>query len=60
MAGDTHDFEYYREKIGGGETARAMHHFVNGGGGAYLSIGTALDFPKDAAGCRLGILSADR
>jgi hypothetical protein len=23
-----------------------MHHFVNGGGGAYLSIGTALDFPK--------------
>ena len=21
-----------------------MHHFVNGGGGAYLSIGTALDF----------------
>jgi Calcineurin-like phosphoesterase/Short repeat of unknown function (DUF308) len=46
MAGDTHDFEYYREKIGGGETARAMHHFVNGGGGAYLSIGTALDFPS--------------
>src|SRR5262249_59734103 len=26
---------------------RVMHHFVNGGGGAYLSIGTALDFPKD-------------
>ena len=37
MAGDTHDFEYYRD----GRT----HHFVNGGGGAYLSIGTALDFP---------------
>ena len=47
MAGDTHDFEYYREKLGAGETARVMHHFVNGGGGAYLSIGTALDFPKD-------------
>ena len=46
MAGDTHDFEYYREKMDGG---RAMHHFVNGGGGAYLSIGTALDFPKQPA-----------
>ena len=29
--------------------ARVMHHFVNGGGGAYLSIGTALDFPKEPA-----------
>ena len=46
MAGDTHYFEYYREKMDGG---RAMHHFVNGGGGAYLSIGTALDFPKQPA-----------
>ena len=60
MAGDTHDFEYYREKIGGGDSARVMHHFVNGGGGAYLSIGTALDFPKQPAGRRLGILSEDR
>ena len=25
-----------------------MHHFVNGGGGAYLSIGTALDWPSMA------------
>src|SRR5262249_23371706 len=41
MAGDTHDFEYYREKIGGGGVTQVMHHFVNGGGGAYLSIGTA-------------------
>ena len=49
MAGDTHDFEYYREKIGGGGAAQVMHHFVNGGGGAYLSIGTALDFPKQPA-----------
>src|SRR6516165_9051111 len=47
MAGDTHDFEYYAEEIGGG--AQVMHHFVNGGGGAYLSIGTALDFPKQPA-----------
>src|SRR6516164_156188 len=49
MAGDTHDFEYYREKIDGNGAARVMHHFVNGGGGAYLSIGTALDFPKEPA-----------
>ena len=26
-----------------------MHHFVNGGGGAYLSIGMALDFPNEPA-----------
>jgi hypothetical protein len=45
MAGDTHDFEYYRESLGADGT-RVMHHFVNGGGGAYLSIGTALDFPS--------------
>ena len=44
MAGDTHDFEYYRNGQGSG----AQHHFVNGGGGAYLSIGTALDWPKRA------------
>jgi uncharacterized membrane protein HdeD (DUF308 family) len=49
MAGDTHDFEYYREKISRDGTTRTMHHFVNGGGGAYLSIGTALDFPKHPA-----------
>ena len=49
IAGDTHDFEYYREKIGGADGTQVMHHFVNGGGGAYLSIGTALDFPKQPA-----------
>jgi Calcineurin-like phosphoesterase/Short repeat of unknown function (DUF308) len=49
MAGDTHDFEYYREKIGGNGATQIMHHFVNGGGGAYLSIGTALDFPQQPA-----------
>jgi hypothetical protein len=49
MAGDTHDFEYYRESSGNGDSARVMHHFVNGGGGAYLSIGTALDFAKQPA-----------
>jgi uncharacterized membrane protein HdeD (DUF308 family) len=41
MAGDTHDFEYYREPGADGAL-----HFVNGGGGAYLSIGTALDWPR--------------
>jgi hypothetical protein len=49
MAGDTHDFEYYREKISADGATRVMHHFVNGGGGAYLSIGTALDFPQEPA-----------
>ena len=44
MAGDTHDFEYYRHPQGAG----VQHHFVNGGGGAYLSIGTALDWPRQA------------
>jgi hypothetical protein len=43
MAGDTHDFEYYVERYETGGGAKAMHHFVNGGGGAYLSIGTALE-----------------
>jgi uncharacterized membrane protein HdeD (DUF308 family) len=46
MAGDTHDFEYYKERLGSDRDNRVMHHFVNGGGGAYLSIGTALDFPN--------------
>jgi len=41
MAGDTHDFEYYRDA--------ATHYFVNGGGGAYLSIGTSLDWPARPA-----------
>lgn len=39
MAGDTHDLEYYREDNG-------RIHFVNGGGGAYLSFGTSLDWPS--------------
>jgi hypothetical protein len=43
MAGDTHDFEYYGEPPAEGRPA--AHFFVNGGGGAYLSLGTALDWP---------------
>jgi hypothetical protein len=44
MAGDTHDFEYYAEPPRGGQPA--VHYFVNGGGGAYLSLGTSLDWPE--------------
>ena len=44
MAGDTHDMEYYIEPPGKDDD-HAMHHFVNGGGGAYLSIGTAMAKP---------------
>jgi uncharacterized membrane protein HdeD (DUF308 family)/3',5'-cyclic AMP phosphodiesterase CpdA len=45
MAGDTHDLEYYREELP--NTKQTMHHVVNGGGGAYLSFGTALAWPKE-------------
>jgi uncharacterized membrane protein HdeD (DUF308 family) len=41
MAGDTHDLEYYIEPPKDAET-NTMYHFVNGGGGAYLSIGTVM------------------
>ena len=41
MAGDTHDLEYYIEPPINTSTS-TMHHFVNGGGGAYLSIGAAM------------------
>jgi uncharacterized membrane protein HdeD (DUF308 family) len=43
MAGDTHDFEYYLEPPRPGSSA--VHYFVNGGGGAYLSLGSALQWP---------------
>ena len=45
MAGDTHDFEHYRDE----SVSPPVHHVVNGGGGAYLSIGTALDWPEQPA-----------
>jgi 3',5'-cyclic AMP phosphodiesterase CpdA len=47
MAGDTHDLEFYREP--GGRGSDPALHFVNGGGGAYLSFGTPLDWPAEAA-----------
>jgi len=46
MAGDTHDFEFYKQKYTAGDKPAEMFHFVNGGGGAYLSIGTAIGFPE--------------
>jgi uncharacterized membrane protein HdeD (DUF308 family) len=46
MAGDTHAFEYYVAESGEGRNPRRIHHFVNGGGGAYLSIGGALAWPE--------------
>jgi len=46
MGGDTHDFEFYREKYMADGQAREMLNFVNGGGGAYLSIGTVLAYPQ--------------
>ena len=48
MAGDTHDLEYYREPGNGGRRGSVVH-MVNGGGGAYLSFGTALDWPAAPA-----------
>jgi len=49
MAGDTHDLEHYVERYRAGGTERVMHHFVNGGGGAYLSSGTSLAWPASPA-----------
>jgi hypothetical protein len=46
MAGDTHAFEYYRAEADAARNPRRIHHFVNGGGGAYLSIGAALAWPE--------------
>jgi hypothetical protein len=48
MAGDTHAFEYYLQEADQGQSERPMHYFVNGGGGAYLSIGGALAWPEMA------------
>ncbi len=46
MAGDTHDLEYYKE-LPQNNDGHTMHHFVNGGGGAYLSIGAAMAKAQD-------------
>jgi 3',5'-cyclic AMP phosphodiesterase CpdA len=49
LAGDTHDLEHYVERYRADGEARVMHHLVNGGGGAYLSSGTALAWPAEPA-----------
>lgn len=54
MAGDTHDLEYYAEEHPGDPLPSVAHHFVNGGGGAYLSFGTALAWPAKPATKRWG------
>lgn len=46
MAGDMHDFERYREPYDVGGEKRTMHHFVNGGGGAYIVVGLPFDWPS--------------
>jgi uncharacterized membrane protein HdeD (DUF308 family) len=45
MAGDTHYFEHYRDTYPTPDGTHTALHFVNGGGGAYMSIGTPLDWP---------------
>ncbi len=45
MAGDTHDLEYHQEPVQGESGSSIVHHWVNGGGGAYLSFGSALAWP---------------
>jgi 3',5'-cyclic AMP phosphodiesterase CpdA len=54
MAGDTHDLEYYVEEHAGDGGPQRVQHFVNGGGGAYLSFGTALTWPASPATSRWG------
>jgi len=54
MAGDTHDLEYYVEENAGDGGSQRAQHFVNGGGGAYLSFGTALAWPAVPATKRWG------
>lgn len=48
MAGDTHYFEHYRDTYQADGGTHTALHFVNGGGGAYMSIGTPLDWPEKA------------
>jgi hypothetical protein len=47
MAGDTHDLEHYTEPPD--DSGHALQHVVNGGGGAYLSFGSALAWPTEPA-----------
>lgn len=46
MAGDMHFFEHYQETYPANGKPRTMHHFVNGGGGAYVCVGMPFDWPQ--------------
>jgi uncharacterized membrane protein HdeD (DUF308 family) len=46
MAGDMHYFEHYEEPYQAAGQKRTMHHFVNGGGGAYIVVGLPFDWPQ--------------
>jgi hypothetical protein len=46
MAGDTHYFEHYKESYKADGKEHTMHHFVNGGGGAYMVVGLPFDWPR--------------
>jgi uncharacterized membrane protein HdeD (DUF308 family) len=46
MAGDMHYFEHYQETYKAEGKTRTMHHFVNGGGGAYMVVGLPFDWPS--------------
>jgi hypothetical protein len=47
MAGDMHYFEHYQETYGAKSKTQTMHHFVNGGGGAYICVGIPFDWPRE-------------
>lgn len=47
MAGDMHYFEHYQEQYESRGKPRTMHHFVNGGGGAYMCVGLPFDWPRN-------------
>ena len=46
LAGDMHDFEHYKESYKADGKDHTMHHFVNGGGGAYIVVGLPFDWPR--------------
>jgi uncharacterized membrane protein HdeD (DUF308 family) len=49
MAGDMHLLEHYREPYESGGKKKVMHHFVNGGGGAFVCVGVPFDWPQEPA-----------
>jgi uncharacterized membrane protein HdeD (DUF308 family) len=49
MAGDMHYFEHCQETYQARGKSHTMHHFVNGGGGAYICVGIPFDWPTPAA-----------